>query len=192
LNHLTSGAEYGAAALLLFFLPATPLLFMGQEWAATTPFCYFTDHEGALGDAIAAGRRSEFAHFEHFAANPRQIPDPQAEATFLRSKLHWSERHTEPHASVLRLYRLLVGLRRSDEVLKSAPARNLNVTTRHQVLRLERWLGDRRRWLFVNFGMDVADLSVTQDDKRILAQSRPHALEGSRLSGHSAVILGTK
>src|SRR5690606_34312305 len=78
---------YCAASTLLLFLPMTPLLFMGQEWAASTPFLFFTDHEPELGEQVVRGRREEFKGFAAFCdeAARERIPDPQAEATFLRS-----------------------------------------------------------------------------------------------------------
>ncbi|MDP3215104.1 MAG: malto-oligosyltrehalose trehalohydrolase, partial [Deltaproteobacteria bacterium] len=111
-----------AASAVLLFLPMTPLLFMGQEWAASTPFRYFTDHEPELGALVTAGRREEFKHFRAFSdpAAAARIPDPQAAETFARSRLRWDERGAEPHARVLALYRALLALRRADPVLREA------------------------------------------------------------------------
>jgi maltooligosyltrehalose trehalohydrolase len=115
LHHQVSAAAWRAASTLLLLLPETPLLFMGQEWAASSPFLYFTDHEPALGRLVTEGRRHEFAHFNAFAdpVTRAHIPDPQADATFERSRLDWTERQREPHASTLRLYRRLLALRGS-------------------------------------------------------------------------------
>ncbi|MHB2016442.1 MAG: alpha-amylase family glycosyl hydrolase [Candidatus Xenobia bacterium] len=99
-----------AASALLLLLPATPLLFMGQEWAASTPFQYFTDHHEPLGHMVTAGRRREFSQFAAFSG--REIPDPQKEETFLRSSLDWTEREHEPHRTVLQQTRELLHLRR--------------------------------------------------------------------------------
>ncbi len=89
---------------------------MGQEWAATAPFLYFTDHEEDLGQLVTEGRRREFRHFLAFVdpVARERIPDPQAPSTFAASRLDWSERDREPHASSLRLYRALLALRRSE------------------------------------------------------------------------------
>jgi maltooligosyltrehalose trehalohydrolase len=106
---------------------------MGQEWAASSPFCYFTDHEPELGKAITRGRREEFAHFARFQGDA-VIPDPQAESTFMRSKLDWNERQLEPHASVLRLYRSLLSLRRTDAVLREGPPEQLSATAQGHLL----------------------------------------------------------
>jgi maltooligosyltrehalose trehalohydrolase len=114
LHHQVPLAAYRAASALLLLAPETPLLFMGQEWAASTPFLYFTDHHAALGRDVTAGRRREFRAFRAFrdAAARHRIPDPQARETFEASRLNWVERADEPHASTVRLYRALLSLRR--------------------------------------------------------------------------------
>lgn len=121
LNHQIEPALYRAASALLLLSPYTPLLWMGQEWAASSPFLYFTDHPEELGRLVTAGRREEFKHFSAFA-DPRvreRIPDPQAPETFLRSKLRWEEREQQPHAGVLNLYRELLELRRTHPALQA-------------------------------------------------------------------------
>ena len=90
LQHLIELDAYRAASALLLLCPATPLLFMGQEWAASTPFLLFTDHNAELGRLVTDGRRAEFAGFTAFSGE--LVPDPQARATFERSKLRWDER----------------------------------------------------------------------------------------------------
>jgi malto-oligosyltrehalose trehalohydrolase len=98
------------AAGLVLTAPFTPMLFMGEEWGATTPWQYFTDHsDPQLGQAVADGRRAEFARHGWAAA---EVPDPQDEATFSRSKLDWSQLDTEPHRDLLSWYRELIRLRR--------------------------------------------------------------------------------
>jgi maltooligosyltrehalose trehalohydrolase len=120
LNRQIEPAVYRALAALLLVAPETPLLFMGQEWAATTPFLYFTDHHAGLGDLVRDGRRAEFARFAAFAdpAAREQIPDPQAPGTFLASQLRWEERDRPVHAGVLALHRALLHLRRSEPALR--------------------------------------------------------------------------
>lgn len=121
LNPAIDLAAFRAASALLLTAPATPLLFMGQEWAATTPFLYFTDHEEDLGKLVTEGRRQEFRHFLAFV-DPEareRIPDPQAVSTFEASRLDWSELERPPHASILRLYQALLSLRRREPALRS-------------------------------------------------------------------------
>ena len=114
LHHQVDPATWRAASTLLLLGPETPLLFMGQEWGATSPFLFFTDHHADLGPRVTEGRRKEFADFRAFTdpAARARIPDPQAEETFGRGRLQWSEADTEPHAGLRRLYRTLLALRR--------------------------------------------------------------------------------
>jgi maltooligosyltrehalose trehalohydrolase len=82
----------------------------GEEWIASTPFQYFTDHEDPeLGRAVSEGRRSEFAAFGWSA---EEVPDPQDPATYMRSRLEWRELTCEPHAGLLDWYRRVIHLRR--------------------------------------------------------------------------------
>jgi maltooligosyltrehalose trehalohydrolase len=103
-----------AAATLLLLAPSPPLLFMGEEFAAATPFLYFCDFGPDLAAAVTRGRRSEFARFERFAdpSARETIPDPCADAIFLRSKLDWDSLETPPHAEWLAFYRSLLAIRR--------------------------------------------------------------------------------
>jgi maltooligosyltrehalose trehalohydrolase len=113
---------YLAATMLLLSAPETPLLFMGQEWAATSPFLFFTDHEPELGRKVTEGRRREFRAFPEFADEERgsRIPDPQAASTFEASRLNWEESSREPHAGVRRLHQALLALRRPGAPLARA------------------------------------------------------------------------
>ncbi|MDQ6809572.1 MAG: malto-oligosyltrehalose trehalohydrolase [Verrucomicrobiota bacterium] len=114
LGQLVSRAAYRAASALLCLAPETPLLFMGQEWNASSPFQFFTDHNPELGRQITVGRRREFSGFAAFRdpAVRETIPDPQAAGTFSNSKLRWDEIHEEKHAQVISLYREFLALRR--------------------------------------------------------------------------------
>jgi maltooligosyltrehalose trehalohydrolase len=111
LVHLTDTARARVAAGLLFFAPYIPLIFQGEEWAASSPFLYFTAHEDpALAAAVSEGRRREFAAFGWPAD---AIPDPQAIETFERSRLRWEEVGRAPHREMLAWYRALIELRRT-------------------------------------------------------------------------------
>ncbi len=113
LNQLVTPAAFRAASALLCLAPYTPMIFMGQEWATTAPFQFFTNHETELGRLVTAGRREEFRGFAAFQdpAVREKIPDPQSDRTFLRSKIRWEELNQEAHAGALRLYRKLLRLR---------------------------------------------------------------------------------
>jgi len=109
LSHLASVGRVKAAAALLLMSPYVPLLFQGEEWAASTPFLYFTAHEDEkLGEQVRQGRRSEFAAF---GWNPEQVPDPQSQDTFDRTRLRWDEIDHQSHRDVLHWYRALIALR---------------------------------------------------------------------------------
>jgi maltooligosyltrehalose trehalohydrolase len=97
---------------------------MGQEWAASTPFLFFTDFEAGLGRLVTEGRRREFQAFAAFRdpAARERIPDPQALETFARSRLDWSELAHEAHAAALACTRALLRLRREEPALRN-PAR---------------------------------------------------------------------
>ncbi|MFW0791647.1 malto-oligosyltrehalose trehalohydrolase [Gordonia sp. CPCC 205333] len=105
-------------AALIILSAFTPMLFMGEEWAARTPFQFFTAHtEPELGAATAAGRRAEFA--EH-GWNSDDIPDPQAPSTFLDSKLDWAELDIPTHRAIFEFYRALLTLRRTHADLSAS------------------------------------------------------------------------
>ena len=120
LHQLTSPEAYRAASALLLLAPYTPMLFMGQEWGASTPFLYFTEHNEELGRLVTEGRRKEFARFPEFRDPEvaRTIPDPQSAETFTKSKLEWSEITSEPHAALLALHRECLRLRASDRAFR--------------------------------------------------------------------------
>ena len=110
LSALMDEGSLQAAAALLLTSPFTPMLFQGEEWAASSPFQYFTDHtDPDLGAAVREGRRREFAAFGWL---PEAVPDPQDRATFDRSKLAWDELDESYHQRVLDWYRALIELRR--------------------------------------------------------------------------------
>lgn len=114
LSGLTRPEPLRAATAALLLGPAIPLLFMGQEWATTSPFLFFCNFELDLAAKVTAGRREEFAGFAEFH-NPRQreqIPDPNREETFSRSTLNWQEVEEEEHRQWLLFHRHLLQLRR--------------------------------------------------------------------------------
>ena len=97
------------AAALVITSPFVPMLFQGEEWGATTPFLYFTDHEPELGRLVSEGRKREFSAF---GWDPSEVPDPQDPETFARSRLDWSEPDEQPHADLLDWHRRLIRLRK--------------------------------------------------------------------------------
>ena len=110
LNTLASPEAIRALASVYLLAPQIPMLFMGEEWGATSPFLFFCDFTGDLAEAVRKGRREEFSRFPEFADPKRvaKIPDPCAESTFLASKLDWSR----VDAKHLAYYRELLKARR--------------------------------------------------------------------------------
>ncbi len=114
-----------AAAALVLLGPFVPMLFQGEEWAAGTPFLYFTDHEDAeLGRLVSEGRRREFAAF---GWSPEDVPDPQSPQTFEASRLAWDELDEPRHRDMLDWHRRLIRLRRSEPALSSGSFEGLAV-----------------------------------------------------------------
>jgi maltooligosyltrehalose trehalohydrolase len=111
------------AAALVLLGPFVPLLFMGEEWAASTPFPFFSSHtDPEVARATTAGRVSDFAHFGWQAED---VPDPQDPATFALARLRWDEREIRTHAAMLEWYRSLLRLRRAHPELGAGPLASL-------------------------------------------------------------------
>jgi maltooligosyltrehalose trehalohydrolase len=169
LNHQIDLDRYLAASALLLFLPRTPMLFMGQEFAASSPFQYFTDHNPELGRLVTEGRRREFKAFSAFAdpAVRQNIPDPQSADTFQRSKLPLDERDKAPGREVEAIYRELLRLRREDRVLRvQARGRHEARAPRPDVLTVRRWSGESERLIVTNFG--DAPFALSDDWRQLL------------------------
>lgn len=106
-----------AKATLVLTSPFTPMLFMGEEWGASTPFAFFVDHENEeLNQATREGRMREFARA---GWDPKEVPKPAAEETFRNSVLRWTERTEHPHAEVLRGYTDLLEFRRTHRLAEA-------------------------------------------------------------------------
>jgi maltooligosyltrehalose trehalohydrolase len=109
LAHLVSPERAEIAAALLLTAPFVPMLFQGEEWAASAPFLYFTDiDDEEVGRAVREGRRAEFAAF---GWEPEDVPNPQDPETWNRSRLDWSERDEPDHARLVRWHQQLIALR---------------------------------------------------------------------------------
>jgi maltooligosyltrehalose trehalohydrolase len=106
---LLKADQLKAIAAILLLSPFVPMLFQGEEWGASTPFQYFTDHNEELGRLVAEGRAREFSAFKWQG----EVPNPQDPDTFLRSKLNWRELSEPQHAQLLDWHRQLIHLRQS-------------------------------------------------------------------------------
>ncbi|MEU0375335.1 malto-oligosyltrehalose trehalohydrolase [Streptomyces sp. NPDC006283] len=176
------------AAVLVLTGPFTPMLFMGEEWGAGTPWQYFTDHtDPELAEAVRAGRRREFA--EH-GWSEEQVPDPQDPATRERSCLDRSEREREPHAGLLAWHRELIALRRALPDLSDPDLAAVKVAFDEQA----RWLAFRRGDLRVaaNFAKEPAEIPLGGGGRVAAAwgEVRPPDAEGLlHLPPQSCVVL---
>lgn len=115
IHHGITPGVHAAAIALILLGPGTPMLFQGEEWAASTPFAFFTDHDDELGPLVSAGRVEEFAAMGWAA----EVPDPQQRSTFVGSQLRWEERTEGEHGRMLEWYRELISLRRAHQALRS-------------------------------------------------------------------------
>ncbi|MBK1660289.1 malto-oligosyltrehalose trehalohydrolase [Paracraurococcus ruber] len=147
-ERLTALAEpqaLAAATALLLLSPQIPMLFMGEEWGATAPFLFFTDHNAELAPLVTAGRRKEFSKFAAFQdpAKRERIPDPNAAATFTASIPDPAEARRPPHDAVLALHRRLLALRHRHIIPRLPGAQALGAEVVGEAAVLARWrLGD--------------------------------------------------
>ncbi len=162
LTEVLDDDQLACAALLTLAGPFTPMLFQGEEWAASTPFQFFTSHpEPELGRATAEGRLAEF---ERMGWDPAVVPDPQDPETFTRSRLDWSEPDGGRHATLLGVYRELAVLRRRLPALTDPDFRQVACLADegHRTFRMRRGdvevvvnLGDRPRDLALDGPVEV-------------------------------------
>ncbi len=151
LSQLVSLDALKLASGVLLLAPFIPLLFMGEEYGETAPFQYFISHsEQALIQAVREGRRDEFAAFDSIG----EVPDPQEEATFLRSKLHWELRQQRHHQVLRDLYQELIHLRRELPALAPLSKEEMQVAVREKemVISLHRWSTASRILALFHFG----------------------------------------
>jgi maltooligosyltrehalose trehalohydrolase len=177
------------AAALVLLGPFIPMLFQGEEWASTSPFLYFADHQDReLARQVSEGRKREFLAF---GWEPSTIPDPESHETFERSKLKWDELPEPSHAAMLNWYRELIRLRRSTPSLNNGEPGNTKVTCNEE----QSWLWVARGLVVIacNLASNYRSLPANLGAKLILA-SRPDIVveDGSiALPPDSVAILQT-
>ncbi|WEK62075.1 MAG: malto-oligosyltrehalose trehalohydrolase [Candidatus Microbacterium colombiense] len=180
------------AAVLTLTAPGTPMLFMGEEWGASTPWQFFTSHpEPELGRATAEGRVAEFAKM---GWDPAEVPDPQDPETFSRSHLDWSELERPENARLLALYRTLSTLRRERSDLTDPDMRRTVVTVAagggepdSRVYRIDRG----RSAVLVNLSSTEVVFPIEEGD-RVLVSTQPARRDAGqvRLPPDSAAVIG--
>jgi maltooligosyltrehalose trehalohydrolase len=164
LNVLASPEVIRALASVYLLAPQIPMLFMGEEWGARSPFPFFCDFTGELAEAVRKGRREEFSRFPEFADPERvaKIPDPCAESTFLASKLDWSR----IDATHLGTYRDLLKIRREfvQPLLPSIRHGGEALVVGEQALRVAWRAGERR--LVLDANLSSSPVAFPKSDAR--------------------------
>ncbi|BCZ24912.1 malto-oligosyltrehalose trehalohydrolase [Mycobacterium senriense] len=179
-----TGGQLAIKAALALGSPYTTMLFMGEEYGASTPFQFFSSHpEPELARATAEGRKAEFA--EH-GWDADEIPDPQDPQTFARSKLAWAEVDTGEHARLLGLYRDLIALRRNHPDMADPWLEHLAVEFDED----ERWISMSRGRLRIVCNLGAEQVRVPLTGEVVLAWDEPDVdADGTVLQGHSFAIL---
>jgi maltooligosyltrehalose trehalohydrolase len=155
------------AAGLVLTSPFVPMIFQGEEWAASTPFQYFADHDDReLARLVSEGRKKEFATF---GWDPESIPDPEDRETFVRSKLNWDESKSGSHAEMFRWYRDLIGLRKSTPDLNQSEPGSTTVE-----------FSEEERWLSVQRGSAQIVCNVGEAPHRIAFSGKARMVLSSR------------
>ncbi|MEE3749791.1 malto-oligosyltrehalose trehalohydrolase [Mycobacterium intracellulare] len=178
-----TGGQLAIKAALALGTPYTTMLFMGEEYAASTPFQFFSSHpEPELARATAEGRKAEFA--EH-GWDADEIPDPQDPETFARSKLNWDEVDTGEHARLRGLYRDLIALRRTDPDLADPWLEHLTVDYDQD----HGWIAVSRGRLRIVCNLGAEPVRVPVGGDVVLAWEEPAVdADGAVLQGHSFAI----
>jgi malto-oligosyltrehalose trehalohydrolase len=179
--------QLACAALLTLTSPFTPMLFQGEEWAASTPFAFFTSHpEPELGRATAEGRLAEF---ERMGWDPAVVPDPQDPATYQRSQLDWDELGTGRHAVLLDVYTRLGALRRALPELTDPDLRRVDVDVDEDA----RTLVMRRGAVTVVVNVGDAAASITLPGEHEVLFTSPSGAtlvaDGLDLPAHAGALL---
>lgn len=179
-----TGGQLAIKAALALGTSFTAMLFMGEEYGASTPFQFFSSHpEPELARATAEGRKAEFA--EH-GWDADEIPDPQDPQTFLRSKLNWDEVDAGEHARVHRLYRDLIALRRNDPDMADPWLGHLAVDYDED----QRWIAVSRGRLRIVCNLGAEAVKVPLTGEVVLAWDEPTTdADGTVVAGESLVIL---
>jgi maltooligosyltrehalose trehalohydrolase len=189
IHHLAGEDQAKIGAALVFTSPFIPLIFQGEEWGASNPFLYFSDHQDPeLAKAVTEGRRNEFSGF---GWDPSVIPDPQSPETFRKSCLSWEEKETGVHAEMLDWYRRLIRLRKAFPELCDGHADRVRIAFSEK----DRWLVMQRGTIGVlcNFSKKAQNIRLKKDlQRKVILASREGVfpdVDGISLPGESAIIV---
>ena len=177
-SQLLSPGKLKIGAALVLTAPFIPMIFQGEEWAASTPFFYFTDYaEPELARGVREGRCREFAAF---GWKPEDTTDPQAVETFDRSKLNWSELSNPAHTQLLDWYKQLIQLRHQEPSLSDGRLNSVHVTCDEN----ERWLVLERGEITVacNFGTRYRHIPLGLDQHKLILASEANIHGGNGIN----------
>jgi maltooligosyltrehalose trehalohydrolase len=209
LHELTNPGRFRAVTALALLSPGTPMLFQGQEFAASSPFLFFADHNPELAKLVAAGRRQFLEQFPS-VARPEStpcLPNPESEETFKRCKLNFAER--KQHARYYTLHRDLLKLRREDTVFRAPRPGGVDGAVLGPEAFVLRFFGEdgNDRLMLVNFGTDLQLTAMPEpllapvegSDWKLLWSSEdpryggfgtpPLGEQTWRIPGHAALVL---
>ena len=184
-GHLMDIAHLKIGAAIVLSGAFVPMLFQGEEWAASAPFLYFTDHQDrALAQSVRTGRRREFTAF---GWRPEEIPDPQASDTFLKSKLDWSEVDRSPHREVLEWHRSLIRLRRGVTPLTEVSLE----ATQVEYDETARWIAIRRGPVSVLCNLGDGERTLPCGEGKVLLSSGKVVRQrgGLKMAAATVVVL---
>lgn len=174
-QNLTRG-QLAVKAALALGSPYTAMLFMGEEWASSRPFQFFSSHpEPELARATAEGRRSEFAGHGWDAAD---VPDPQDPETFHRSKLDWDEISQPEHARMLEFYRALIVLRRNEPDFRDPWLTHLEID-----------YDERSRWILMHRGRIAIACNLNCEAVEVPIAGSPLLVWGDPVVGDTTTVL---
>jgi maltooligosyltrehalose trehalohydrolase len=190
LEHIVGMARTKVALGIVLTAPFIPMLFQGEEWAASTPFLYFADHEDAeMAKQVSEGRKKEFAAFGWDAA---QIPNPEDMETFRKSRLKWDEVGQGKHAEMLEWTRSLIHLRRRSMSLNDGDRGHIKVSFSEE----QKWLRmDRGQVsIFANLGEFPAEFRVAEDQSiALMSDAAANLCEGQlKVPRDSLVIVSSE
>jgi maltooligosyltrehalose trehalohydrolase len=178
ISHIVGVDRAKIAAAIFLLGPFVPMLFQGEEWAASSPFQYFADHDAPeLAQLVSEGRKKEFSAF---GWDPQSIPDPESPSTFEASKLKWEEANEGEPAEMLEWYRALIHLRRSTACLNDGSVCNTRVSYDEAA----KWIRIQRGTIAMicNLGQQKQVLTISHPASVLLASRSEVKLDGHRVS----------
>jgi maltooligosyltrehalose trehalohydrolase len=187
LSHLVNFSRAKIAAAVVLTAPFVPMLFQGEEFAASSPFQYFSQHEDdELGQKVSEGRKNEF---KAFGWDPDEVPDPQERASFERSKLDWNEVYEGEHAEMFTWYKQLIALRRTRPELTDGRLDKAKIAFDERAQWFTMTRGDIE--LVCNLAPDCQAIPISRMPRGVIASNENYNLRPGliEIPGDSVAIL---